>query len=199
MSSDEKVGGFFSTLGAVDIWTNIIITPILILTIIYAIFAVQKYDKGYKTATAVVTNAPKCTRHEGLKGEGTGWYGLHLTWDDDKDDGVRWYCDDVDVSLSSGKLKAHFATIHARENVHQNDKHSVCYDPAHVSKDTAKVIEWRKCFDQRTNATILLCVILALAIAGWIMNFALRNNETYRKLEGVSQAASWVGGAFGRN
>ena len=43
------------------------------------------------------------------------------------------------------------------------------------------------------------CRLLALGVGGWVMNIALRNNETYRKFTGVMNVGNMISGAMERN
>ena len=55
------VGGFFSTLGSINIWLNIIFMPIVVGVLVWAIVVVQRYERGWKTDTAILSNEP-CLR-----------------------------------------------------------------------------------------------------------------------------------------
>ena len=155
-------------LGLFKIWTTLIITPLVVVTLIVGMIFLSRYQKGWTTSTATaIADVKDCPINTTNKT--TGWKcAVKVTVDGLPESAVGLDLE-VDVNKSS---------------VDHGQTWPVTFDPAKPAQTLTTAVLTSNI---RLTTEIVLGVILLLAVVFFILNLTLRKNKTWQNVSGIME------------
>ena len=176
----DQASGFLSGLGTFRIWMSLLFLPLLIGGCVYAIWWVSRYQSTYSTGSAVYR-----------KGHITADGRAACPGDDEKTCyrcKIPVYIEDHTCELSVTQKPSCDSIKGGWSKTVAFDKKDVCgtMDPLFMTPN------------QRHLAIGILAILTLFAVVMWIVNFAFRNNATWKNVSGAMEGADLLSSAFHR-